>query len=142
MNEERRAVDLLAADGSIQPGEFLIRGEVADQPNQIKLTLVWADQVLTATANDGFDALILIRHELEAIGLSPLCWGASLQVYPSDLNRSEGVGDSAYKLMLGRFARSADRVNIFDSGPGLVAATVAEQEEFSRAWFDSLVDLP
>jgi len=128
MIEERRAVDLIAADGSIQPGEFLIRCKVADR-------------VLTTTANDGFDALILIRHELEAIGLSPLCWGASLQVYPSDLNRSEGVGDTAYKLTLGRFARSADRVNIFDSGPGQVAATVAEQEEFSRAWFDSLAAL-
>jgi len=141
MNEERRSVELIADDGSILSGEFLIRDEVAGQPDRVELTLAWAGRAVTAMADDCFDAMILIRHELDVIGLSPLCWGASLQVYPSDSSRGQGVGDTAYKLKLGQFVRAADRVNIFDSGPGLVAATVAEQEDFSRAWFDSLADL-
>lgn len=141
MNEERRAVDLIAVDGSITSGELLIRALTPGDLDRVELTLKLAAREITATATDGFEALILIRLELETIGLTPLCWGASLQVYPSDSSRSAGIGDSAYKLTLGQFARAADLVNIFESGPGLVAATVAEQEDFSRAWFNSLAEL-
>ena len=141
MNEERRAVNLIAADGSILEGELLIREEAPSDPEQRELILILPNQRFSALATDCFDALILIRLELERVDLALLCWGASLQVYPSDASRSQGIGDTAYRLTLGQFARIADRVNIFDAGPGLVAATVAEQEDFSRAWFDSLAAL-
>ena len=95
-------------------------------------------QHFEATAIDGFEALILLRLELAKLGLTPLCWGASLHVYPSDASRRDGIGDLAFRLTLGKFPLATDQVNVFDSGPGLVVATVAEQEEFSRAWFDSL----
>ncbi len=90
MHEERRAVDLLAADGSITPGEFLIRAAGAAEPDRVELTLTWPDRQSPSTAPDSFDALILIRLDLEPLGLTPLCWGASLQVYPSDASRSRG----------------------------------------------------
>ncbi len=138
MNEDRRAVDLIAADGSILAGEFLIRAKSATNFDQVELILKLPDRQFVAMAADCFEALILLRLELEPLGLIPLCWGASLHVYPSELSRIMGVGDIAYRLTLGQFARSADQVNIFDDGPGLVVATVAEQEEFTRAWFDSL----
>ena len=140
MSEQNKSVGLIAADGSILVGEFLIRDQTAGNPDHVELSLILPDRQFVATAIDGFEALILLRLELEPLGLIPLCWGASLHVYPSDLSRSIGVGDVAYKLTLGQFARAADQVNIFDSGPGLVAATVAEQEDYSRAWFDSLAN--
>ena len=142
MIEERRPVDLIAPDGSITPGEFLIRDEATGNPDQVEVVLILPDQAFQAVADDCFEALILIRLELEAVGLLLRCWGASLNVYPSVMSRSMRIGDTAYKLALGCFARSADRVNIFESGPGLVAATIAEQEDFSRAWFDSLANPP
>ena len=142
MDNQRQSVDLIASDGSITSGEFLIRPLSPNDLNRVELTLRLPDREIIAKATDGFEALILIRLELEAIGLMPLCWGASLQVYPSDSSRSAGVGETAYKLTLGQFARAVDQVNIFESGPGLVAASIAEQEDFSRAWFDSLADLP
>lgn len=141
MQEDRRPIAAIAADGSIQSGELAIRDEAATDPDRVELILNLAGRQFRAAAADGFEALILLRLELEPLGLALVCWGASLQVYPSEMSRSMGIGDSAYRLTLGQFARAADRVNIFESGPGLVVATVAEQEDFSRAWFDSLVDL-
>lgn len=139
--EEHRPVDLIAPDGSIVAGKFLVR-ELADGPDSVELTLALPDRRFVAASVDAFEALIQIRREIEPLGMKVLCWGACLHVYPSEMSRSMGIGDSAYRLTLGQFARAADRVSIFDSGPGLVAATVAEQEEFPRAWFDSLADLP
>ena len=138
MNETRYSVNLIAADGSITPGEFLILTEPSHELDRVQLTLILPDQRYEATSIDGFEALILIRLELEPLGLMPLCWGASLHVYPSDASRRDGIGDQAYRLTLGKFPSTTDQVNIFDSGPGLVVASVADQEEFSRAWFDSL----
>lgn len=141
MSAARHPVDLIAADGSIVAGEFLIRERPGD-PDRVELTLALPDRRFVAAAVDAFEALILVRLELEPLGLAPLCWGASLHVYPSEPSRAQGIGDTAYRLTLGQFPRPADRVAIFDAGPGLVAATVAEQEDFSRAWFDSLAGLP
>lgn len=140
MSKQRRMIDLIAADGSLQGGELTIRVRATNDPDRVQLILDLPDRQFRAVAVDGFEALIALRLELEPLGLAPVCWGASLQVYPSDASRSVGIGDSAYRLTLGQFARAADRVNIFDAGPGLVVATVAEQEDFSRAWFDSLAD--
>ena len=138
MSENRRPVDLIAADGTIAPGEFVIRAEPAHESDRVQLTLILPDQRFEATAIDGFEALILLRIELAKFGLTPLCWGAGLDVYPSDASRRDGIGDQAYRLTLGKFPATTDQVNIFESGPGLVVATVADQEDFSRAWFDSL----
>ena len=142
MNEEHRTIDLLADDGSIIAGTLMIRDDVPGDPESVELALTYADRKHCAVAEDCFEALIRLRLELEPLGLALVCWGASLQVYPSEMSRSMGIGDSAYRLTLGQFARMADQVNIFDSGPGLVVATVAEQEDFSRAWFDSFLASP
>lgn len=141
MIEQRHPVDLIATDGSIVAGEFVVRDEASGDPNQVELILVLPSRQVTVVALDCFEALIAIRLELEPEGLKLLCWGASLQVYPSEMSRQMGTGDTAYRLTLGRFARTDDQINIFASGPGLIAATVVEQEDFTRAWFDSLAAL-
>lgn len=135
-------MDLISPKGSVRAGELLIRDEAEGDPSQVELVLILPDRRVAATAPDCFEALIAIRREIEPEGWRIVCWGASLHVYPSEMSRSMGIGDSAYRLTLGRFATTADRVPIFESGPGLVVATVEEQEEYSRAWFDSLMELP
>ena len=140
MNEESKAVNLIAADGSVVAGEFTIRPLDPGGLDRVALALTLPDRRFEAAAVDCFEALILIRLELEPLGLALLCWGASLHVYPSEASRVQEIGAEAYRLTLGRFPTTADRVNLFDAGPGLVAASVVEQEEFSRAWFDSLAD--
>jgi len=51
---------------------------------------------------------------------------------------SMGYAEKAYRQTLGRAARLADLVNIFDIGPDLVPTTVDAQLEFHQKWLDSL----
>ncbi len=142
MCENSQTVDVITARGSIKPGEWTIRELSPGEADRVELTLTWPGGSVRAASVDAFEALVEVRRELEAEGMRVVCWGACLHVYPSDASRGAGIGDEAYRLTLGRFPTTSDRVNIFEAGPGLVVATVEEQEEFSRAWFDSLADLP
>ena len=72
---------------------------------------------LEANASDFFAALCQIRKELEKLNLIPLCYGASLNVYPSGMSRDMGGGLVAYRLRMGQPARREDLVRIFDQGP-------------------------
>ena len=57
---------------------------------------------LRAEAFDFFEAFCRIRLELEQEHLLPLCYGASLDVYPSGMSRSMGAGLKAYRMKLQR----------------------------------------
>lgn len=48
-----------------------------------------------------------------------------------------GAGLKAYKLVVGRHAKMSDLVEIFASGPGVIPASVAAQEQFFRDWLAS-----
>ena len=101
------------------------------------LSLHYRDRTLQASASDFFEALCSIRLQLEPEQLLPFCYGASLNVFPSGMARDMGAGLSAYRLAAGRHARQADLVGIFDSGPDVVPASVANQQQFYDAWLRS-----
>jgi hypothetical protein len=68
-------------------------------------------------------------------GVTPQCYGASRQCFPSGMSRSMGAaGLRIYKLELGRHARLADLVDLFDEGPDLEVSSVEEQERFYEDW--------
>jgi hypothetical protein len=98
------------------------------------LELIFAERRWARTSSDYFDALCLIRRDLEEDGWLLSCYGASREVYPSAMARDMGLGRKAYKTQLGRHARSSDLVDILATGPDVQPATVDEQAEFHRRW--------
>jgi hypothetical protein len=86
---------------------------------------------------DFFEALVSIRRHLQAEGLMPYCYGASLNVYPSGMARDMGSALQAYRMTIGRHVGIADLVDIFDEGPDVVPSDVEAQEQFVRNWISS-----
>ena len=86
------------------------------------LTCRYRDKSISSEAADYFEALALIRRQLQSEGLIPYCYGASLNVFPSGMARDMGQGLRAYKMTLGKHAKMADLVDIFDEGADVVPA--------------------
>jgi hypothetical protein len=91
-------------------------------------------------ASDFFDAFCRVRERLEPLGLKPLCYGASRNVFPSSMARDMGEGLKAYKMRLGQPATVL--VSIFAEGPDVEPASVATQHAFWGAWLRSLGHTP
>ncbi len=102
---------------------------------ECRLHLRYEGAELLGIGNDFFDAFCRIREQLAERGLVPMCYGASRRVYPSGMGRDMGGGLKAYKLEMGRPTRREDLVAIFDTGPDVEIATVADQKAFADAWY-------
>jgi hypothetical protein len=111
--------------------------EINDVKNRCLLTCRYRDKTISSDSTDFFEALVSIRRQLQADGLAPYCYGASLNVFPSGMARDMGQGLKAYKLTLGKHAKSADLVDIFDEGTDVAPADVDAQEKFYRDWLGS-----
>ncbi|WP_338699747.1 MULTISPECIES: hypothetical protein [unclassified Bradyrhizobium] len=108
-----------------------------EEGDDCRLRCEYRDKTVERTAADFFQALCDVRCLLAEDGLIPFCYGASLNVYPSGMARDMGAGLKAYKLVVGRHAKMSDLVEIFASGPGVIPASVAAQEQFFRDWLAS-----
>ena len=111
--------------------------EINDVKNRCLLTCRYRDKTISSDSTDFFEALVSIRRQLQADGLAPYCYGASLNVFPSGMARDMGQGLKAYKLTLGKHAKSTDLVDIFDEGTDVAPADVDAQEQFYRDWLGS-----
>ncbi|HEX8310775.1 MAG TPA: hypothetical protein VF614_05615 [Chthoniobacteraceae bacterium] len=101
------------------------------------ITFRYRDRIIEASATDYFEAFSQIRLQLEPERLIPLCYGASLNVFPSGMARDMGSGLSAYRLTIGRRASRDDLVRIFDSGLDVVPASVVNQKQHYDDWIQS-----
>ncbi|MBX3628021.1 MAG: hypothetical protein KF892_23635 [Rhizobacter sp.] len=111
---------------------------VAEEDGEVcKLACSYRGKVTTASADDFFEALCLIRQELETEGLLLFCYGGSLNVYPSGMTRSMASGKVAYKMQVGRQATKEDLVSIYAEGADVIPATVSQQREFFNEWVSS-----
>jgi hypothetical protein len=128
VNEQHEIVLIGGDDGE---RAVITEYEVGDA---CKLTCTYRGKTIEAEATDFFAALCRIRSQLEPEGLMPLCYGASLNVYPSGMARDMGQGLKAYRLKKGAHARPADLVEIFETGPDVIPASVDTQEAFWREW--------
>lgn len=108
-----------------------------DADDLCKLECSYRGKQAAASAADFFEALCLVRLQLEKEGLRLFCYGSSLNVYPSPMARDMGVGLKAYKMSHGRHASMADLVDIFSEGPDVIPASVAQQREFFEHWVAS-----
>lgn len=131
--EQQHRVHLIGGDDDEEA--IFAEEEVGDT---CKLTCIYRGKKLQAEADDYFEALVSIRRELEAEGLIPFCFGASLNVFPSPMARGMGGGLRAYRLKVGEPAKMSELVGIFDAGPDLIPASVSAQEAFYSDWLASL----
>jgi len=141
MSNEFETIDtqLIFADGSTIPAKFHVWDADPEDQSMIRLELELPDRHLTRTDTDYFAALRAIRRELEKEGLRISCYGASKNVYPSNMSLSMGAGEKAYRLKLGEHANPSDIVFIFDRGPDVMPATIEEQDRFFEEWTKSIL---
>ena len=93
------------------------------------LTFRYRGREIEASANEYFEAFCRVREHLEAEGLIPFCYGASLDVFPSGMCRDMGSGLCAYRLTGSKPGRNS-QVGIFEEGEDVIPATVAKQRQF------------
>lgn len=140
MSTERiQPVQVHLPDGGRVMGEFRIWEEAPEDQDAVRLELWFDDREFAATTENGFfEALTSLRKEFEPEGFRLECYGCSRRVYPSAMARSMGYGEKAYRLEIGRPARSVDLVSIFEAGPEVQPAALADQEQYYRDWLESL----
>lgn len=136
MTNEVRNIEVQLKDGRIVPAKLSIWETSPDNPELVKLSLEFRGREMSSNEEDFFGALVSIRKVLEEEGALLRCYGASKNVYPSGMSRSMGPAEKAYRLTMGSPTKQADLVSIFDTGPDVIPATVAEQEDFFNAWVD------
>lgn len=101
------------------------------------LTCSARDRSHSEVSSDYFDAFAKIRSNfLEPLGLTPFCYGASLNVWPSAMGRQMGAGLQAYQVAMGQ--SGGHLVWIFDSGPDVIPSSVEEQRDHALHWRESL----
>lgn len=131
--------ELADDNGNLISGFFKLWETTEDESDFLRLTLEFRDISISVKSAEGvFDALTIIRNKLRPLGYIPKCYGACLNVFPSGMVRSMGMGEKAYMLTLGKPALSKDLVNVLEFVDGEQYATVEEQEQFYEQWFDSL----
>jgi hypothetical protein len=123
------AVKLMGPVGSAGEGIF----HLEDLGGSCKLTLRTGDTEFSATSSDFFDALVQLRRRLEKHQIFPVCYGASRNVYPTDLSRAAAQGLMAVRWGAGKRV-PGNLVFIFHSGPDVEPVTVAEQREAHQRW--------
>jgi hypothetical protein len=105
--------------------------QLGESNRQYRIDLTAWDQRFEGVGLDYFDALCRVREQLEGIDYWLLCYGSSLNVFPSGMCRDMGNGLVAYRDR----SKSNDIVQIFETGPDVQPVSVAEQRAFAeRRW--------
>jgi hypothetical protein len=125
-------ISIRLADGSTIPAT--IQREDQDSTCQLLLNAEGIDEVSTST--DYFESFTNIRTRLAQRQILPLCYAASINIWPSGMARDMGQGLKAYKLKLG--SRPQEMVDIFSTGPDMEPVTPEEQKAFATSWIESL----
>jgi hypothetical protein len=132
---EKRQIDVRSIDGSKATAAI----EWGSDPRLYSVSRAFVRVTLDGrsaeeSAFDFFSAFQAARRSFEAEGFRFLCYGASLNVWPSGMLRDMGVGRKGYKLIEGRNTTFDDLVSIFDSGDDVIPSTVDEQLAYAKAW--------
>jgi hypothetical protein len=120
-------------------GSRLLRAELcASETGEdlYRVEIVFDGQTFVGVGSDCFDALIEARRHLELQEILVCVEGARKDVWPSGMARSMGAGRKAYRMTLGKQALKSDLVDVF--AEALTPASIAEQEAYRHAWFESL----
>lgn len=136
---ETVGIEIVSLGGEILNGRLQWDYEPTPGEDEVTVAVEMEKRRYEATAETFFEALVMVRREMEGLGLFPKCNGALENVYPSGMCLSMGEGRKAYRLTLGRHARMTDLVDIFGPPEATdgVLATVDDQERFYERWLSS-----
>lgn len=123
-------------DENIQKACMEIMYKTVGDEEKSVITFKLGDLMIEKEADDFFNALILVRKELEPKNIMLLCKGSCKNIAPSRMSMDMGSGIIAYKMELGK--QATERVNIFDGCAVDEYSTVSEQLEFIDQWYESL----
>jgi hypothetical protein len=112
---------LKSSDGAVEEGEIEFSS---------------ADLLMSKKGRGFFDALLQVRSVLEPLGWRLVCYGGSLNVWPTPRQASEACGLNAFKRQPGQGL--VEIVGIFDTGPDVVPASIDEQRAHIAASFRPL----
>ena len=85
-----------------------------------------------ARADDAFEALCLVREELEPFGWRVGVAGAQPDVWPSGMARDQGGGQQAYRMTPERIGNLVDTFEPVD--PATVTTVAAQRAETDRLY--------
>lgn len=129
---ETFSIPVLSQDGST---ERVAISPSASSPWTLAVSgLGMPDRVFKGS--DLFDALTILRKQLESDGFRLLCAGARRDAYPSGMARSMGGARKAYIFELGKPA--TELVDIFTEARPEQVGTVEDQQRFRQQWMTSL----
>ena len=106
--------------------------------DNVKLVLKNKEQKIAFSSYNYFDALKKLRRYLEDRNEKILCKGSNENVYPSAMQLNAGSGRNAYSLALGKQAKFADVVDIFEESDFDSCASCDKQKDFFERWTESL----
>lgn len=137
MQVEQTLVQAKAKDGSTETAKI----EWGSDPRNHSVSRTFVRITLDGrseeeSAFDFYSAFQLARRSFETEGFRFLCYGASLNVWPSGMVRDMGMGRKGYKLREDQDATFDDLVPIFESGDDVIPSTVEEQCAYANAWYE------
>lgn len=112
--------------------------QLKENEDDVELFLTIDGTIFVARNENYFDALILLRRQLEERNIVLLCKGCCKNVYPSGMILSMGYGDKAYRLTIGEPAKMNSLVYIFEPCDEKDYASVDEQHSFFEEWCNSI----
>ena len=142
MKNNRFPVEVLLPDGSVING-FIRLSFTGYNHDPLMLELKFMHRSLDAVAYTIFDALKLLRLQLEPEGIMLLCNGACenvVYIAYETFSPMPEVNDDLYApvLKMGERPKMKHQKNMFDYDPALTPVTVQEQEAFYQKWLKSL----
>ncbi|MGE7219242.1 hypothetical protein ACQKJC_22425 [Priestia koreensis] len=138
MDYELKKIKLVWEDGKLTEEQLEIYEEAPDDEDFVLLKMNLGGDFLSFKSESCFEALEQLRQSLEEKHIQILCNGAALNVYPSPMALSMGVGRLAYRLINGKQAKTEDMVDIFDCDDHYSFVSIAEQRNFYKDWLNSV----
>lgn len=133
-NTEKQVLLYVQYNNLNHPVEVNLR----DDGENVGIELSFRGKRYESEADNYFDALKMLRIQMEKNGLQIICNGAAKNVYPSPMMMQMGDGRKAYLLKNGIQARTADVVDIFGMDAASLVCSVKEQDEYYAEWLSSL----
>ncbi|MDE6593870.1 MAG: hypothetical protein K2K57_12525 [Oscillospiraceae bacterium] len=114
---------------------LLLFDESDEDPEKVTIKIISGNSY---SASNYFDALCLLRMDLEKDHMQLLCNGAVKEVYPSNMQLTMGCCRTGYIQYMGMRAQKKDIVDLFAFDRTLTPCDVAEQIEYHNRWLISL----
>jgi len=113
-----------------------LNDESPDDSEKVRITA----NGVSYDADNYFDAMLSVRAALEKKSMQLICFGACMEIYPSEMQFSMGDCRTAYIQQMGKPASKKDIVDIFDYDGRFTPCDIADQMEYHRKWTESLSD--